>query len=182
MTPFLTVLTPAYRRPKGLAACLASVQAQTLASQIQQLVIVDHVGIGIAGMYASLPDYAPAVKGQYVHILFDDDELADPRVVAEVCAFAEAHGHPPVIVVSAQKGGYQWPAGEPWPPQMGRIDLGCLIVRADVWKAHVQDYGKRYEGDYDFAAALFTAGHQAALFCELLFSRGAVSRGAAEAA
>lgn len=182
MSPFLTFLTPTYRRPKGLAACLASVQAQTLVGQIQQLVIVDHVGNGIDGMFASLPAYAPAVQGQYVHLLCDDDVLAGPSVVADVRAFAGAYEYPPVILVSAQKGDSRWPAGEPWPPKLGRIDLGCLIVRADVWKAHVQDYGKRYEGDWDFAYALFLAGYDVASCCEMLFVRGGVSRGAAEAA
>ncbi len=180
-TPFITFLTPAYRRPKGLATCLASVQTQTAVARIQQIVLVDHVGVGIAGMYASLPPYREVVHGQYVHILCDDDVLASPTVVEQVEQFAKDRRYPAVIVVSAEKGGLVWPSGDPWPPQMGLIDLGCILTRADVWREHVTDYGKRYEGDFDQMQALFAAGHRAER-CDLLFVRGAVSRGAAEAA
>lgn len=181
MTPFLTFITPTYKRPKGLAACLASVGQQTAAARIQQVVIADHVGVGIGGMYASLPAYAGSVLGQYVHVLCDDDELAAPDAVERVERFALEQEWPPVILVATNKGGLQWPAGQPWPPMLGQIDLGCFIVRADVWKAHVQHYGQCYEGDWMFADAVYRAGHRAA-WCDLLFSVGGVSRGAAEAA
>ncbi len=181
LTPFLTFLTPTYRRPKGLATCLASVQTQTAVARIQQVVLVDHVGVGIAGMYASLPTYASVVRGQYVHILCDDDALASPTVVEQVEQFAKDHQFPAVIIVSAEKGGLVWPVGEPWPPRMGLIDLGCIITRADVWQVSKNAYGKRYEGDWDFMNDVESWGHEAAQ-CDLLFVRGAVSRGAAEAA
>lgn len=181
MTPFLTLYTPTYRRPQGLAACLESVRRQTAVEAIEQIVIPDHVGIGIHGMYARIQDYAPAVHGQYVHVLCDDDVLASPTVVAEVQAFAEAMNHPPVILVRAQKGQATYPVGTPWPPSCGSIDLGCVITRADVWRDHASNYGHNYEGDYWFMKALSDFGHRAAS-CDLLFSVGAVSRGAAEVA
>lgn len=180
MTPFLTLYTPTYKRPRALARCLASVAAQTAVRTIEQIVIPDHLGIGIAGMYAAIPQYADAVHGRYVHVLADDDELADPHVVATVRSFADARAEPPVILVGVLKGSLliQQPS---WPPVLGAIDLGCLIVRSDVWKAHAGDYGKRYEGDWDHADALHRAGHAAA-YCPVLFLRGGQSHGAAEAA
>ena len=66
--PFLTFYTPTYKRPEGLAQCLASVAAQTIADEIEQVVIPDHVGIGIDGMYRRLPTYTEAVHGMSVHI------------------------------------------------------------------------------------------------------------------
>jgi hypothetical protein len=141
----------------------------------------DHVGVGIAGMYASLPQYRDAVCGQYVYLLCDDDALTDCDVIERVERYAKDYQYPPVIVVDVNKGGLQWPSGTCWPPVCGKIDLGCLIVRADVWKAHVSDYGQSYEGDFAFASAIHAAGHSAA-YLPLLFARGAVSRGAAEAA
>lgn len=179
MTPFLTLYTPTYRRPKGLAACLASVQAQTAVSEIEHLVIPDHVGVGIEGMYARVPDYVDAVHGEYVHLLADDDVLAGPDVVARVKAFAEDRGFPPVILVKALKGALELPFGSIWPPVCSHIDLGCIITRADVWKRHAGDYGKVYEGDYLFAKALFDAGHRAE-FLPMRFLVGAVSRGMPE--
>jgi len=180
--PFITLYTPTFRRPKGLAACLESVGRQTIASEIEHIVIPDHVGLGIGGMYAKVHDYADAVHGRYVHFLADDDVLADPTVVEQVKAFADVNGSPAVVIVNVIKGHHgMLPVGDPWPPRLGAIDLGCIITRADVWKVHAKDYGTRYEGDFDHAQALFNAGHQAAV-CDVLFLCGAVSHGRAEAA
>jgi hypothetical protein len=177
--PFLTFYTPSYRRPHGLAKCLASVQMQTIVSEIEQIVIPDHVGLGVGGMFAQVSRYASAVHGDYVYLLCDDDVLASPDVVEMVRRFAQLQGLPPVILVDAKKGGATWPVGEPWPPRCGAIDLGCIITRRDVWQAHAKDYGARYEGDYDFMQAVSQAGYPA-VYCPVLFSIGAVSRGAAE--
>lgn len=178
MTPWITFYTPTYKRPRGLAACLASVARQSAVSVIEQIVIPDHVGIGIDGMYAQIPNYVSAVHGQYVHLLADDDELADPDVVANLWRFIDVHGQPPLVLVAVQKGPLH--LGNPaWPPVMGGIDLGQLVIRADIWKRHVHDYGKRYEGDFDLADALAREGI-VPVYCPLLFLRGGQSHGAAE--
>lgn len=179
MTPFLTFYTPTFRRPAALAACMASVAAQTAVEDIEHLIIADHVGIGIDGMYRRITDYAPAVHGRYVHILADDDVLASPTVVQQVEEFASQQNDPAIILVAVRKGGNDLPADNPWPPREGVIDLGCVITRADVWRQHVADYGARYEGDFDHAHALYRAGYQAR-WCDLRgqpFLIGAVSRG-----
>lgn len=180
--PFLTFYTPTCKRPQALARCLASVAAQTAIEDIEQVVIPDHIGLGVGGMYRRVQVYAHAVHGEYVHVLADDDVLAAPTVVAEVREFASLSGHPEVILVKSRKGAHTYPTGAPWPPVCGWIDLGCVITRRDVWKRHVQAYGRpgRYEGDYDFASAVWAAGHRAQ-FCDLLFVDGAVSHGAIEA-
>lgn len=179
MQPFLTFYTPTYKRPQALARCLASVAEQTAVADVEQIVIVDHRGVGVEGMYRRVPDYAAAVHGQYVTFLCDDDELAGPDVVAAVRDFARAQGHPPLILVATRKGGAIWPVGNPWPPRLSYIDLNCAIVRADVWKQHVHAYGARYEGDFDFLNALYLAGVPA-VWCDELFSVGDVRRGAPE--
>jgi hypothetical protein len=179
--PFLTFYTPTYRRPQGLARCLASVQEQTIVDAIEQIVIPDHIGLGVGGMYRQVSRYAKAVHGRYVHLLADDDVLASPTVVEEVREFVRAHGEPEMVIVKSKKG-QTYPLGAPWPPVCGRIGLGCFIAREDVWRRHVQAYGHpgRYEGDFDFATAVWSAGHKAE-FCDVLFVVGAVSRGAEEA-
>jgi len=180
--PFITFITSTFRRPAGLAACLASVQAQTAVAHIEHIVLPDHVGRGIVGgLFERLPLYVDAVHGRYVHLLGDDDVLADPTVVGRVMAFARAHGDPEVICVSAQKGHWMWPDCAPWPPKQNRIDLGCVITRADIWRKHVGDFGKRYEGDFDFMQAMYNAGVKAE-FCKVLFMSGPVGLGKAEAA
>jgi hypothetical protein len=179
--PFLTFLTPTYKRPNLLQACMASVQAQTAVEHIEHIVLPDYVGRGVGGMFTQLPLYAESVHGDYVHILCDDDVLANTHVVAQVRKFAEREGMPPVLLVKAQKGDATWPAGKPWPPRCGAIDLGCCITRRDVWQRYVEDYGSTYEGDFAFADAVHRAGYEAESL-DLLFLRGKVMRGAAEAA
>ena len=176
---FLTLYTPTYKRPQALARCFASVANQTLVREIEQIVIPDHVGVGIDGMYARVPQYADAVHGLYVTFLCDDDELHGPTVVERVKDFAEANNHPPLILVGTEKGGNRWPAGNPWPPRLGYIDLNCAIVRSDIWKQYASAYGSRYEGDFDFLNTLHSVGVYP-VWCDVLLSRGAVSRGAPE--
>jgi hypothetical protein len=178
VTPFLTFYTPTFRRPQALAACMTSVAKQTDVAQIEHLIVADYVGIGIAGMYARVPQYAASVHGDYVHLLADDDELAHPSVVGQVHDFAISQGYPAIILVAVIKDGLGQIAGV-WPPVEGEIDLGNLIVRGDIWHRHCADYGKRYEGDADFARALFAAGYEAARL-PLLFLRGGVRRGQPE--
>lgn len=181
MRPFLTLYTPTFKRPQALARCLASVAEQTIIGEIEQLVIPDHVGIGVAGMYARVPDYVGAVHGRYVMFLCDDDVLNGPTVIECVKAFAEVHDEPELILVATQKGDATWPAGHPWPPREGTIDLNCAIVRADIWKQHVHAYSAqaRYEGDCDFLQALYEAQVQPH-WLGIVVSCGAVSRGAPE--
>jgi hypothetical protein len=174
--PFITFLTPTYKRPHALMACMASVEAQTAREEIQHLVWPDYVGRGIGGMYAEIHrQLGPAILGEYVHLLADDDILAGPDVVRQVQQVAAALGFPPMIIVRANKGGMFLPLhqGE---PKEGHIDLGCFITRRDVWLAH--RYGQRYEGDYDFAKSVWdsVSGFH---YTNLHFLTGGVSRGRA---
>lgn len=179
--PFLTLITSTFRRPSRLAACLASVTAQTAAEHVEQLVLPDHVGYGIApALYGRLPWIAPAVRGSYVNLLCDDDTLADAGAVAELMAFAEKERQPEVIIARVRKGAFELPMCDPLgEPQCGAIDLVSYIVRRDTWLRHLGSYGMRYEGDYDHAIAMYRAGHRVAFF-DRLWATGEAMRGASE--
>lgn len=181
--PFLTIYTNAYKRPAALARCMASVARQTAVEHLEQIVLPDHVGYGIVGgLYGRVPWYAEACRGDYVTMLCDDDELADERVVERLMAFARARGNPPVVIVQAEKGGLHLPSHAPdREPDPGEVDLCCLVMRRDVWLRHVNDWGMRYEGDYDMAVALRRAGYEHA-WLDMLFAVGANSNGRPEAA
>ena len=179
--PFITFYTPTFRRPDGLAKCLASVARQTAVAHVEQIVLPDHVGYGITGgLYGRIPWYAEACRGQYVHILCDDDELTGERVVAQLMAFAKAKDYPPVIMVGAIKKGFRYPSCDPrGEPRVSQVDLGCYVLRHDIWLRHCRDYGARYEGDYDHAMALYRAGHRVE-FLDLDFVEGGASNGRPE--
>lgn len=174
---FLSFYTPTYKRPTLLARCRASVAAQTV--PCEQVIIPDTVGLGIAGMYAALPTHAYRLTGDYVHFLADDDFLAGADVVERVQRLALAEGRPDVIVVRAIKNGLDLPLDPYGPPVEGRIDLGCIITRRDVWLQHVHDYGHRYEGDCDHARAMWDAGRRF-VYSDILFELGPAMHGAPE--
>jgi hypothetical protein len=181
-SPFLTLITPTFRRPKQLASCLQSVGDQTAADQVQHIVIPDHVGHGVPdGLFGRLPTYVPSVIGHYVNMLCDDDVLASETVVSGIQDFAARMKYPPVIVAYVRKGPLTLPLCNPTAaPICGQVDLTSYIVRTDVWKAHVKDYGRRYEGDFDHTMTLFKAGYEFA-FCPTLWAIGAQSNGRPEA-
>jgi hypothetical protein len=184
MTPFLTFLTPTFQRPKGLAACMASVAEQTESSAIEHLILADYVGAGVGAMFARLPDYVDAVHGAYVHVLSDDEVLTGPTVVAELRRFAAAHDYPAAICVRGEYAQFGLlPNDSINPPVLGHIGLGCLVTRVDVWRSITRagGWGHRYEGDYDFARAVYDFGHRWQL-CDVVLMSGCCHRGQPEAA
>ncbi len=158
--PFVTFYTPTYARPGLLYNCERSVRAQT-DQDLQHLVIEDTVGIGIDGMYRQVQEHAGRVRGNYVYMLQDDDVLSDAEVVADFKAFV-GRRWPEVVICQILIGKRALPPETAWgvAPRLGKIDLGCYFVRADVWKRHARDFGPRYEGDYDFIAALWREGYR----------------------
>lgn len=183
MTPFLSILTHTFRRPDALVRCLASVGAQTEVAHVQHVVAVDHVGIGVANVYADIPIYAPALTGEYVLLLNDDNALADPTVVADLMRLVEpSDPHPPIILGRVELDGQVFPINDLTPkvgPVQSYIDLANLIVRRDVWQAECAHYGRRYEGDFDFALHLWELGIPF-LDWPRLVAIGSASHGAAE--
>jgi hypothetical protein len=180
--PFLTFYTPTFHRPFALAKCMASIEKQTARHRVEQIIVPDFVGYGIAnGLYGRIPWYAEACRGEYVHILADDDELLDERAVEKVIAFAEKKMRPPVIMVNVIKGGFEYPCCNPFgPPQVSEVDLGCYILRRDIWLRHYKDYGDRYEGDFDHAVVLHEHGYRRE-HLDLFFVEGGASNGRPEA-
>ncbi len=178
--PFLTLWTTSYMRPQALAKNFESVAKQSAVAAVEQLVFPDHVGYGWDAMYGRVHWYAPAVRGQYVAWLNDDDVLAAENVVARLIGIATHRDYPEVIVVRVRKGPMEFPNKcTGWPPEMGRVDLGCYVLRRDVFMAHLSDYGHRYEGDYDHAVAVYAA-RRGAVVTDILFAEGPASGGRPE--
>lgn len=178
MAAFLTIYTPTYRRPRFLAACKESVAAQS-DRDYQHLVIVDEVGIGVAGMFAAIPGNVPLIEGEYVYILQDDDVITDRDFVRDLKRFAWEHNDPPVVIVKNRKFGVQ-PRKWEQAPQLGHIDLGSYVIRADVFAENAHRFGRRYEGDYDFIRALWDMGYPFAWWDRLVAEAQQVGMGRPE--
>lgn len=177
----LTIYTPTYRRPQGLARCRASVAAQRAAAHIQHLVIEDTVGLGVGGMFAAIPQHHGRVAGQWVYVLSDDDVLVDPFVVTEFAAFVAAHPEAAVVMAHAQIGSVRYPSDDCWRarPREGGVTLANWFVRREVFVS--VPYGHRYEGDYDHIAACWDRGHVFAWWPRLVCRAAGWGRGAPEA-
>lgn len=179
--PFISFYTPTFRRPASLAKCMQSLDRQTLVERLEQIVVPDHVGHGVVGgLFGRIPWYASALRGEYVHVLADDDYLPDERAVEKLMSFARKTGNPEVIVVGSVKNGFEYPSCNPTgEPQVTQVDMGCYVMRRDVWLAHCLDYGSRYEGDFDHALAMYRAGRKFEFF-DFDFVEGAASNGRPE--
>lgn len=180
--PFITFVTNTFRRPQGLAACMASVCRQTAVAHIEQIVLPDHLGHSPAdAVYGRMPWYATAARGEYVHVLGDDDELASEKVVAQLMAFARKEHEPPVIVVRAQKGPDEFPkCGLRGEPKEGDVDLVNYVMRRDVFVGHACSYGRNYKCDWDGYLALKERAGGRLEPCDLLFAVGKASGGRPE--
>ncbi len=166
---FLTLYTPAFRRPRLLRTMLDSVQAQTC-RDFEHLVYVDNAGDGIPGMYARLVRYSSLFEGDYVYFLQDDDRLADPRVIADLKAFAQANRYPSVIVARNHKAQFNLPGVWQAEPVCGKVDFGGVLVRRDVFLEHRQALlSGRYEADFEFIHAIWAAGEPFA-WCDRLIA------------
>lgn len=180
MAAFLTIYTPTYRRPRFLAACKESVAAQS-DRDYQHLVIEDRVGVGVEGMFLAVRDNVGLIEGQYVYMLQDDDVLVDRDFVRELKRFVWEHNDPPVVIVRNKKHGLQ-PRRWRQAPQLGSIDLGSYVVRADVFCRHADQFGARYEGDYDFIRFLWDRRYTFAWWDRLVAEAQQVGMGRPEAA
>jgi hypothetical protein len=179
--PFLTLYTNTFRRPQALARNMASICRQTAVDDVEQIIVPDHVGYGIAGaLYGRIPWYANAARGRYVAMLTDDDQLAAHDVVAKLRdAVKKERMPPPVLVVRVEKGGVTFPKCDATKaPVEGDVDLGSYVLRHDIWQRHAGDYGLRYQGDYDHAVVLF--GKYPVVPVDLLFAVGPAGGGRPE--
>lgn len=153
--PFLTIYTPTYKRPRLLAECMASVAMQTV-PPLEHIIVADYIGIGIAGVYNDIAQRATCFNGDYVYVLQDDDVLKDPLVIEDF--YKEVYeSQPPVVIARNYKGKRLLPDKGYWErePKQNHIDLGGFIIRDDVFYENRVNFGRRYEGDFDFIHSLW---------------------------
>ena len=154
--PLLEILTRCYRRPRMLAANMASMAVQTDPDWVQTL-LPDWEGRGVGWSFGNLAAYAPRVVGEYIWVLDDDDLCMRPTLVAELRTLVA--GWPGVVMVRMDHGPsgilpnrLAW--GDCQNLTVGGVGVSAPIVRADLWQAHAWAYGEHYAGDFDFLAAL----------------------------
>ena len=153
--PFLSILTPTYKRPKMLEVCRQSIE-NLADGDYQHLVMVDETGIGVGGQYMQYKHVSHHLIGEYIMVLCDDDMLIDCDMIADLKDIV-SECSPDVIMVKWQYGDRVLPDGGVWEnaPREGHIGLSNWIVRGDLWRAMAHAYGNRYAGDFDFIASIW---------------------------
>jgi hypothetical protein len=179
-TPLLTIYTPTYRRPKGLARCRASVQAQTASELVEHLVVEDTVGVGVDGMHAGIIEQAQRARGQWFFVLSDDDVLPDVQVVEDFARLVSGGLEADVVMAHGRIGTMTYPSPQCWRarPQQGHVSLSNWFVRTEI--ACTIPYGRRYEGDFDHIAAVWDAGYRFAWWPRLVCLAPGWNRGRPE--
>ncbi len=156
--PFLTIVTRTYRRPERLAACIDSVRSQS-DQDIEHVVLLDDVGLGIQGSMTRMAEMHALYHGQYIYCLDDDNILQDREFVADLKRIVAEHS-PDVIMVRADHPQFAMlPLRWQERPVRDGIDLANYVIRADLWRKYAHLLGsEEYAGDYAMIAAIYDAG------------------------
>ena len=163
--PFVSIITPCYKRPMALARNRASVAAQQR-TDIEQILVIDDVGRGWAWVARELARATQYASGQYIVCLDDDDELAGPDVIDSLDkALGCLEMLPEVIVTLCEieySSGQRVTVPEPdyWgkPPVKGHISGQCVVLRRDIRMQHLADFAADDDGmviDYPWMRAVF---------------------------
>lgn len=153
-SPFLTIVTRKHgeRRPQGLSRNVRSINA--LKGDWQQIFIKDKKGLGMHYANMSFVLSVPEIKGEWVYLLDDDDNLVNPEMVNELKAVAESE-NPEVIVfrMTIKNGafGNHYPSPQCWKekmPIMAHIGGSCFALRKDVFIKYIPYFGRPRCGDY----------------------------------
>jgi hypothetical protein len=147
--PFLSIVTRCCRRPAHLGRNVESVLAQS-DWDLEQCFYVDGESRGIFWANKTLElIFSRRVRGRYVYILDDDTRLLSDRFVARLKAAAASE--PEVIMVRSHRpqiNPHTLPTawGDPKALSLTSANCLCYVVRADVWREHIDAFGRRAAG------------------------------------
>jgi hypothetical protein len=151
--PLLTLLTRCHPdRPKMLARCVASVEAQS-DQDLQHLLLRPEIEPHDIIKVGPLIHYAASqITGDYVMQLPDDDRLASPNFVADLRAVVA--GGAVEVVIHRMEYGDSWicPPEPQWSRRqavVGYIAGQNMIARADIYRAASGEWLRPvYEADF----------------------------------
>lgn len=181
-TKFITFYTPTFSRPALLKKCQASVLNQS-DPDFEHIIIPDLVGIGVPMVHANIQNNLDLINGAYTYILNDDDQLADQHVIRDLKQFARAAEFPAVIIAKMERGQSIYPTPEVWKnqrPTINEIGAGNYVVRTDIFKHHADQFGQRYNGDFDFIDYLYQAGYKFTWYDRIILHAPMIGAGRSE--
>jgi hypothetical protein len=185
--PFLSIITRCMegKRPKGITANKQSIDSQ-LHKNFEQVFINDPVGYGMLEANKSFSYVTDIAKGQYIHLLDDDDIYTNDLFTKRMENVARLHNNPEIILFKMKiwtgDGDNIYPKPDCWGdiPKIARIGGSCFIVRKDVYDKHIHQFGIRRCGDFNFLKSVWTDNPKAIWHDEMM-CESKPSHGKAEA-
>jgi len=154
---FLSIVTRTCRRPKALARCIRSLGAQDC-QDFEHVIIEDKIGRGVAwanGMMAKR-DWSD-LNGDYVYVLDDDNVMFHGAVMAMQNGAASQHDLLICRINRLRSDQRSFPENEYWQrkPVHGHIDIGCVVLRKDLFLSSVKSFTESYDGDYYYISEAY---------------------------
>jgi hypothetical protein len=145
---FICLVTRTYKRPKALAALVASLEAQQ-DQDYEHLIIPDEIGVGIPAVNGMFRQLDLTDRATYIWVM-DDDNYLDDAAIVTIRALNQGAD---VLIVGHERGDIVYPSSE---PANGTIDIACMLVTPAVWMKHRGSYGEHYAGDWDFMSSVLS--------------------------
>lgn len=149
--PFLTVITRTVARRGELLARNQKSLAEQVDPDYQQLVIMDEDERGVNWANGMMASRAWGdIQGDYVMVLDDDDELANPRVIH----YLKAHNYGQDLYIVRMDHGPRGILPSPG-AEIKKGGIGCsgVIPKRELFLKAVKHYRPAYDGDYDYIQA-----------------------------
>ena len=157
--PFLTFAFRLTTRPAGIHKALSSLKKQT-DQDFQTLCLIDDKGRGIGWANKNLKHTKQHVRGQYVYMFEDDDEMLHDDFVRDLKGIVKRR-NPSVVMCKALIEGKPYPTSLVWQnrPIISQIGTPCFIVSREVYLAHVHAEDVQKCGDFHFISDVWTRGY-----------------------
>lgn len=183
--PFLSIITRCMegKRPKGVARNKQSVNNQ-LQKNYEQIFINDPKGYGMLEANKSFSYVTDMIKGDYVHLLDDDDFYIKESFTLMMQEIAK--DNPDIIIfkmyIHTGDGNNIYPKDDCWGgiPKISKIGGSCFIVKRELYQKFIPSFGVSSCGDFKFLKALWKINPKVIwideIMCEARPSRGKSER------
>ena len=184
--PFLSIVTRCMenKRPMGLYKNNKSIEDQ-VAKNFEQIFIIDPKGYGMLEANKSFAYVSDMIRGEYVHLLDDDDSYTNPDFVALMECAARKGDYDIIffkMYIYTGDGDNIYPKPDCWGdiPKIARIGGSCFIVKTELYKKYISEFGVRRCGDFQFLKALWTEPDLKVLWHDEIMCESKPSHGKAE--
>jgi hypothetical protein len=158
--PFLTIVFRCTNRPAGIRRALEALRAQS-DQDYQLLCLIDDKGRGIPWANKNLKYTKQHVKGEYVYMYEDDDQLQYVDFVKDLKRIV-SDTQADVVMCKALIWDKVFPTALVWQnkPIISQIGTPCFAVSNKVYQRHVHAEDVQKCGDFHFISDVWTKGYR----------------------